>query len=162
VDETRRSFLGEERVKSLDFLLIGSGDTKLLVDIKGRRFPGGTEAKPRRVWENWSTLADIDGLGRWAERFGPNYRPVLVFMYRLMPFASAVPDGEELWTWHDARYLLRAVSVEDYKRCMRSRSPKWGTMSLSRADYQRLARPFPEFLVAADGAPAIASDSSPF
>jgi hypothetical protein len=146
VDETRRSFLGEERVKSLDFLLIGGDEIKLLVDIKGRRYPGGSEEKPRRVWECWSTLADIDGLGRWAERFGQNYQPLLVFMYRLMPYAATIPEGEELWTWHDQRYLLRAIAVEEYRRCMRSRSPKWGTMTLTRSDYLRLVRPFPAFL----------------
>ena len=49
VDETRRSMLGEERVKSLDFIVHGDGGSRLLVDVKGRRFPGGTAERPRNV-----------------------------------------------------------------------------------------------------------------
>ena len=37
-----------------------------------------------------------------------------------------------MWTWQDTRYRLLAVTVEDYRRHMRVRSPRWGTVSLSR------------------------------
>src|SRR5713226_2722006 len=50
VDETRRSMLGEERIKSLDFIVYGERGARLLVDVKGRRFPSGIK-HPRRVWE---------------------------------------------------------------------------------------------------------------
>jgi hypothetical protein len=159
-DETRRSYLGDERVKSLDFLVVGDGNVKLLVDIKGRRFPGGSAERPRRVWECWSTLSDIEGLSRWAARFGPDYRPLLVFLYAVMPFAPAVPEGEELWTWHDRRYVLRGVSVFEYQRYMRCRSPKWGTVSLTRSDYLRLVQPFPAFL--REATPSAATNPVPF
>ena len=33
VDETRRSMLGEERIKSLDFIVHGEGGARLLVDV---------------------------------------------------------------------------------------------------------------------------------
>src|SRR5205807_407940 len=82
VDETHRASLDDEPVKSLDFVVYGSG-TRLLVDVKGRRFPGGPKDRPRRVWESWSTREDVDGLERWAERFGPDYLPLLVFAYQI-------------------------------------------------------------------------------
>ena len=49
--------------------------SRLLVDVKGRRYPGGKEGRWRRVWESWSDREDIDGLTRWAELFGPDYQP---------------------------------------------------------------------------------------
>src|SRR5437868_5004877 len=51
VDETRRAMLGDLRVKSLDFIVHGPGGARLLVDVKGRRFPTGPGQRPRRVWE---------------------------------------------------------------------------------------------------------------
>src|SRR5881409_2025821 len=65
VDETRRAMLGETRVKSLDFIVYGERCSRLLVDVKGRRYPGGKEGRWRRVWESWSDREDIDGLTRW-------------------------------------------------------------------------------------------------
>ena len=45
VDETRRAQLGYESVKSLDFIVHGEDGAKLLVDVKGRRFPSGREGR---------------------------------------------------------------------------------------------------------------------
>src|SRR5688500_13689678 len=78
VDETRRSQFGDVRVKSLDFIVYGNRGAKLLVDVKGRRFPSGREGKQRRVWESWSTKDDLDGLQRWSGLFGPGYQSLLV------------------------------------------------------------------------------------
>src|SRR5262249_42186904 len=99
VDETRRAVLGESRVKSLDFIVYGHGGARLLVDVKGRRYPGGRDDRPRRVWECWSTLEDIDGLMRWAELFGPAYQGLLVFAYQLHPDVALPDDTDDLWTW---------------------------------------------------------------
>src|SRR5437016_3104947 len=96
VDETRRSMLGETRVKSLDFIVHGEGSARLLVDVKGRRYPTGAPPKARRVWECWSTQDDIDGLARWEERFGTDYRGLLVFAYQLMPPVELPDDTEDL------------------------------------------------------------------
>jgi hypothetical protein len=142
VDENRRSFLGERRIKSLDFLVATEHGTKWLIDVKGRRYPAGRKERPRRIWECWSTQEDVVSMQQWAERFGDGSRALFVFMYHLMPFAPAVAVEEELWTWHGRRYLLRAVLVDDYQRWMRPRSPKWGTVMLPSAVFRQLARPF--------------------
>jgi hypothetical protein len=158
VDETRRALFGEERVKSVDFVVYGEEGARLLVDVKGRRFPGGPTHRPRRVWECWSTLDDIQGLAQWAEQFGPGYQGLLVFVYHILPVVSLPDDTEDLWTWRDRRYLLRGVSAEDYRREMRVRSPKWGTVSLPGAAFRRLVQPFRSFAQA----PQPATEECPF
>jgi hypothetical protein len=145
VDETRRALFEEVGIKSLDFIVHGQNQARLLVDIKGRRFPGGKPGKLRRVWECWSTLEDIEGLERWNTVFGAGYQALLVFTYRLGADVDLPPDTEDLWTWRDQRYLFRAITVADYRREMRTRSPKWGTVTLPRAAFRRLVRPLCHF-----------------
>jgi hypothetical protein len=144
VDETRRALLGEDRIKSLDFIVHGAGGARLLVDVKGRRFPGGTEQR-RRVWECWSTLDDIHGLEQWARLFGPDYLSLFVFVYDVLPNVLLPDRLEDLWSWRGRRYLLRAVTADDYRRFMRLRSPRWGTVALPRAEYRRVVRPFCDY-----------------
>jgi hypothetical protein len=145
VDETRRAFLGTTRVKNLDFIVYGADGARLLVDVKGRRFPGGPAGKPRRVWECWSTLEDVSGLERWAELFGPGYRGLLVFAYQLLPEVMLPEETADLWTWRGKRYLLRAVPVDAYRRHLRVRSPKWATVDLPGAVFRDLVLPFQAF-----------------
>jgi hypothetical protein len=160
VDETRRPLLGATPLKSLDFLVYGPDGARLVVDVKGRRFPGGPRGRPRRVWECWSTREDIDGLERWAELSGPGYRGLLVFAYHLQRGVE-LPEGTEgLWQWRGRRYLLRAVPSADYRRCMRVRSPRWGTVDLPRADFRALVRPLSYFTHGAAATPA--AEECPF
>lgn len=145
VDETRRSGFGETRLKNLDFIVHGPGGARLLVDVKGRRFPTGSPGHQRCVWECWSTQEDVDGLERWIERFGPGYQGLLVFAYQLLPEVKLLDETADLWTWNGRRYLLRAVDILDYRRHMRVRSPRWGTVSLPSAVFRDLVRPFNHF-----------------
>jgi hypothetical protein len=145
VDETRRAMLGESRVKSLDFVVYGPYGARLLVDVKGRRFPGGKPERPRRVWECWSTQGDIDGLARWTELFGPGYEGMLVFAYWLDPQLPLPPDTKDLWTWRGRRYLMRAIAADDYRQHLRVRSAKWRTVSLPGPVFRALVRPLHHF-----------------
>jgi len=147
VDETRRTLFGDGPIKSLDFIVLGDG-TRLAVDVKGRRFPSGPPKRPRRVWECWSTRADVEGLECWAERLGAGFRGLLAFVYHLGPDVELPADVADLWAWRGRRYLLRAVAVDDYRRHMRVRSPRWDTVSLPRADFRRVVRPVCEFMSA--------------
>jgi hypothetical protein len=142
VDETRRAFLGDGPVKNLDFIVLSQRGARLLVDVKGRRFPGGPEHRRRHVWECWSTAEDVSGLGRWVELFGPDYLGLLVFMYQLQPSVAVPEDTADLWTWRGSRYLLRAVSIADYRRHLRVRSPRWGTVDVPGAVFRDMVRPF--------------------
>ena len=151
VDEAHRSILADATVKSLDFLVYGPCGAKLLVDVKGRRFPGGPPDAPRHVWESWSTRDDIDGLERWTERFGADYVPLLVFVYKIAPSVRLPANTPDLWSWRGRNWLMRAVSVSVYRRLMRPRSPKWRTVALPAAAFRTVVRPFQEFAFA--GAP---------
>jgi hypothetical protein len=142
VDETRRALWGTLSVKNLDFIVLGRSGTQLLVDIKGRQFPGGPAGKERYVWENWSTQEDLNGMASWSRLFGPHALGLFVFSYRIGPTVTLAEDTVDLWTWRDQRYLLRAVTVEAYRRHMKMRSPKWGTVCLAGAVFRQLARPF--------------------
>lgn len=145
IDETRRALLGETPIKNLDFIVLGANGGRLLLDIKGRRFPGGTASKPRYVWENWATHEDLDGLQNWRAVFGPNYLAMLVFLYRIGPNVELPADCADLWTFRDQQFLLRAVAVDDYLQNSRVRSPKWGTVALPTETFRKLARPFRYF-----------------
>ena len=69
VDETRRTLWGNTSVKNLDFIVLSRTGTRLLVDVKGRQFPGGPAGKERYVWENWSTQEDLYGMANWIRLF---------------------------------------------------------------------------------------------
>jgi hypothetical protein len=146
VDETRRAMLGDMRVKNLDFIVCGERGARLLVDVKGRRFPGGPPERPRRVWECWSTQDDVKGLEQWAQLFGPGYQGVLVFIYHLHPSVPLPDDTEDLWIWRGRRYLLRAVPAAAYRQHMRVRSPRWGTVGLPGAVFRELVQSFQAFM----------------
>lgn len=141
VDERRRAILGQSKVKCLDFIVYGPEGARLLIDIKGRRFPSGKGDKRRRVWECWSTRDDIDGLERWAELFGFGYQGLLVFSYHIQTGIDLQDDVEDLWTWRGRRYLFRAVPASDYRTSMRCRSSRWDTVTLPRDVFRTLVRP---------------------
>jgi hypothetical protein len=142
VDESRRAVLaGGGPLKSLDFIVYGTRGCRLLVDVKGRKFPGKSGGKPRTTWECWSTRDDVDGLTRWQEIFGDGFDGVFVFMYELGPVVSLPADTPDLWSWRGKRYLLRAVLVDDYRKHMRTRSPKWGTVGLPVAAFRAHVKP---------------------
>lgn len=133
-------------LKNFDFIVYGRS-TNLLVEVKGRSIPAGrsawslnTPARPPRL-ESWVTLDDVAALSRWQELFGPGYEAVFVFVYAC---PGPPPDGlfgevvELGGVWH----AVRAIAVDDYRPRMKVRSPKWRTVALARADFDRLSRPF--------------------
>jgi hypothetical protein len=142
VDETRRACLGDTPVKNLDFIVLGVNGARLLVDVKGRQFPGGPPEKPRYTWESWSTQEDIDGLGSWVRLFGPDYLALFVFIYRIQPTITLDGDSADLFEFRGDKYLLRAVTLDEYIQHVRVRSPKWGTVWLPGEKFRNLARPF--------------------
>jgi hypothetical protein len=156
VDETRRCHLGEITLKNLDFIVHGESGNHLLVDIKGRRFPHGKAA--RRVWRSWCEREDIEGLSHWEALFGPGFDALLVFAYHLAAQVEMPEETVDLWTWHGHRYLFRAVLVRDYRRHMRTISPKWDTVDVPVAAFRDLVRPLHDFT----HGPVLAGDECPF
>lgn len=133
-------------LKNFDFIVYGRS-TNLLVEVKGRAVPAtraaralDTPARPPRL-ESWVTLDDVAALSRWQELFGPGYEAVFVFVHAC---PGPPPDGlfgevvELGGVWH----AVRVVTLDDYRARMKVRSPKWRTVHLARADFDRLSRPF--------------------
>src|SRR5262245_21323409 len=146
VDETRRALLDDGPVKSLDFVVFGREGARLVIDVKGRRFPGGPVKRPRRVWECWSFREDVEGLIRWTEMAGADYRGLLVFAYLLHPSVELSATTPDLFVFRERRYLFRAIGIEEYRDHMRGRSASWDTVSLPKAAYRTLVRPFRDFV----------------
>jgi hypothetical protein len=146
VDQSRRSLWGPTPVKSLDFILFGQDDARFVVDVKGRRYPGGRSPRPRYTWECWTPREDVEGLERWAELSGPGYRGLFVFMYHVLPCVKLPENTPDLWDFRGRRYLLRAVPSADYRDAMRPRSPSWQTVTLPQAVFRSLVRPLGGFV----------------
>ncbi len=141
VDEARKTLLPADEplpsIKSFDFVVSGmdSGAPRRLVDVKGRLFKRG------RQYQNWVTLDDVDGLGYWEQIFGSGFAGTFVFIFAL---EQQPPDAlfESVFGFRDRWYALREISLSDYRRTMRPRSPKWRTVHLAGGDFERLSRPF--------------------
>ncbi len=146
IDETRRSYLDDESIKSPDFLVVGQHETRLVVDVKGRRFPGGRADHPRKVWQNWCEQADVDALEKWSQRLGSGFQSVLAFVYHILPCVELTAGTVDCFTFRDKLYLMRGVAVEDYRMGMRVRSPRWNTVHLPTAAFRAAVKPFSHFL----------------
>lgn len=146
IDESRRSWLEERQVKSVDFLVRGRDGTHWLIDVKGRRFPGGSSHRPRRVWENWIHADDLEGLHCWEAYFGEGYRGLLVFAYWIQSgycLPEATPD---VWPHRERVYLFRGILAADYRQAMRVRSERWQTIHLPQLAFRELVTPISQWL----------------
>jgi hypothetical protein len=144
VDEARRSLLADfSSIKSLDYIVSAPGDITWLVDVKGRRFPGGEENK--QYWKNWSPAEDLRSLAQWEGLFGENFRGLFVFAYNVLGDRSPLP-AERLFEYRDRLYAFVAVPLADYVGYARQISPSWDTVAVPAAEFRRLARPLDELL----------------
>jgi hypothetical protein len=129
-------------LKYFDFVVYGH-ERNLLVELKGRRVPAPRaldEDAPSRL-ECWATEDDVTSLLRWEQLFGDAFRAVLVFVY----WCDAPPPAplfQEVFEFDSRWYALRAIPVREYQGAMRVRSPRWRTVDLSTADFERLSSPF--------------------
>jgi hypothetical protein len=86
------------------------------------------------------TEEDVASLRRWVELFGAGFNAAFVFLYWC---AAQPPDGlfQEVFVHRDRWYAVRAIDLEAYASHMKVRSAKWGTVHLSRNDFERLSQP---------------------
>ena len=147
VDESRRSTLDDEPIKSLDFIVYGSADARLLIDVKGRKFPGGDS---RKESIRLAKLVAARGYRRAVAletAFGRGYRTLLLFMYDLLPMVE-LPLG----TRRSVDLARPSLSAARRGRSGLStldaqvRSPRWRTVHLPQAAFRQVVRPFSEFL----------------
>ena len=156
VDEARKALAPADAggaLKSFDLVLYGES-MNLLVEVKGRRFGvsmgaggatvGGTGREVQRSgWrgrlESWATEEDVRCLLEWERLFGPGFRAAFVFVYWCESQPPA-PLFEEVLEFTGRWYVLRVALAQEYARSMKPRSPKWRTVHVPKADFERLSR----------------------
>ncbi|MGL6225626.1 MAG: HYExAFE family protein [Thermoguttaceae bacterium] len=137
--EHHRSVLENgESVKNLDFIISFPGRSSFLVDIKGRKFPGGTACSG--YWRHWTTYDDLRGMARWEQLFGNHYSGLFVFAYLICGDRSPLPY-EELFRFRGREYAFLAVPFFDYLASVRLISPRWKTYAMPLSRFRSLARP---------------------
>lgn len=120
----------------------------LLVDVKGRKIAPRSKPTPEAPaalrtgrLENWVTEDDVSSLATWEELFGAGFRAAFVFVYwcDVQP-----PDGlfQEVFEHRARWYAVRTIALGAYRSKMKIRSPRWRTVHLSTADFEKLSEPF--------------------
>lgn len=137
VDEKKRAAFADSRIKSFDFLLYLPNGQIIITEVKGRKFKGTSLAELAGL-ECWVTTDDIDGLTDWQKVFGSAHQAVFVFAYKIQN-VDVDFDGREFYDSGAGRYIFFCVKLDDYRRFMKQRSPKWQTVTLPAAQFRRCA-----------------------
>jgi hypothetical protein len=148
VDEAKKAIFVSAALKSFDFVVYSSTGPNLIVDVKGRKFPdtsGGKSRGPARVWENWVTRGDVEGLQQWQEVFGSAFVAVLVFAYWLQGPPQRAPFGD-VHVFRERQYAFLGIPLAAYLTAARPRSAKWQTVAVPAARFARAAADVSTFL----------------
>jgi len=147
-NEARRALRDGFSIKSVDFLVSVPDGPKLIVEVKGKRFPyrrrGG-----RNYWESWVHREDVDALYEWADVLGPEFKPLLVFVYKLENLNDRRMRGPQFATLHYFRgddYALMGIEVGDFVSASRVRSRSWDALDVPVEEFLKFLRPFEYFL----------------
>ena len=142
VDEAKRAVMSDGSLKSLDFIVSSGGRGSWLVDVKGRRFPGGEEHK--QYWKNWSTQDDLWSLAQWERLFGPRFGSLFVFAYDVLGDRAPLPV-DRLFEHAGGLYGFVGIRLADYARWARPISAAWETVAMPAARFRELAAPLESF-----------------
>lgn len=134
----------DRSVKNFDFLLRPEPGRNVIAEVKGRTFAGTTLVDLAGL-ECWVTRDDVRSLQTWKRVLGSDYEAVFVFAYRVAQ-ADVDFDGHEPLAFGPDRYVFFCLRLDDYARCMKSRSRRWRTVALVAADFRRYAQPLGAFL----------------
>jgi len=144
IDEHKRAAFGRLKIKSFDFLLYPRNQKMIIAEVKGRKFKGTSFAK-LAGFECWVTTEDVEGLSTWQGIFGPGHTVVFVFAYRIENIDVDF-DGRDVFDFDGGRYVFFAVKLDDYRRFMKRRSPKWQTVTLPADKFRQYAVQMQELL----------------
>ncbi len=144
VDEQKRAALGRSKIKSFDYLLYPPGKSVIVAEVKGRTFKG-TSFEKLSGFECWVTTDDIEGLANWQQTFGENHAAFFVFAYRIEK-VDVDFDGRAVYGFDNAKYIFFAVNLEDYRKFMVQRSPKWRTVTLHAENFRQCATQIDDLL----------------
>lgn len=135
VDEHKRAAFTRCKLKTFDFLLYPRNGQVVIAEVKGRKFNGTSFAKLTGL-ECWVTTDDVDGLTRWQEVFGSAYQAVFVFVYEVKNIDVDF-DGRDVFDFNANRFVFFCIELDDYRRFMKRRSPKWQTVTLPADKFRR-------------------------
>jgi len=137
VDEQKRAALGRSKVKSFDYLLYPPNQQIIIAEVKGRLFKGTSFAK-LTGFECWVTTDDIAGLARWQEIFGSGHVAAFIFAYKIEN-VEVDYDGRDVYQFKGRTYIFFIIGLDDYRRFMTIRSPKWRTVTLPADKFRQCA-----------------------
>lgn len=137
-------------LKNFDYLVSDAEGVNWIVDVKGRRFPGGLHST--KYWKNWTTEDDLRGLLRWEQILsagGDEYcgRGAFVFAYLVTGERAPVPE-EKIFIDRLERYAFLVVPLKTYIAEAKYISPKWKTYEIPAKRFQELAVPADVFFTA--------------
>ncbi|MGD8501391.1 MAG: HYExAFE family protein [Phycisphaerales bacterium] len=145
VDEHKRAALGHPDIKSFDFLLYPRSGQIMIAEVKGRTFKG-TSLTKLAGFECWVTVEDVDGLTKWQNILPGCPQAVFVFVYRIENIDVDF-DGRDVFDFDANSYLFLCVKLEDYRKFMKRRSPKWQTVTLPADKFRDCAVQIGQFLL---------------
>jgi len=145
IDENKRAALGHSKIKSFDFLLYPPNQNIIIAEVKGRTFKG-TSLVRLKGFECWVTMDDVEGLACWQRIFGPDYQAAFVFAYKISN-VDVDFDGRQMFDFNGRRYIFFGLSLDEYQRNMKLRSPKWKTVTLPAEKFRKHAIQIQELLV---------------
>jgi hypothetical protein len=148
VDQSKRPEFLDDTVKNFDFLLYPDSQSPLLIELKGRTFKGRSLVGLKGL-DGWSTFEDVQALSQWLRRFRTDYpaaRACFVFAFRFANI-DVETDGHDVYDCLGERYLFLAIPLQKYAKAMKTRSPKWQTVTLPAKDFRRWAIPINEVLL---------------
>ena len=143
-DEHKRAVYEQTNIKSFDFLLYLPDGQIVIAEVKGRSFKG-TSLAGLAALECWVTIEDVEGLSNWQQIFGQGHQAVFVFVYKVESIDVDF-DGRDVYEFDTDRYLFFCIKLDDYRRFMVRRSPKWQTVTLPADRFRQCVVQLVDFL----------------
>ena len=135
IDERKRSIFGRSKIKSFDYLLYPPNQPIIVAEVKGRKFKGTSFAK-LAGFDCLVTVDDVAGLIKWQKVFGQTHTAAFIFAYKIENIDVDL-DGRDVYYFDGYRYVFFCIRLSDYRKFMKIRSPKWGTVTLPAEKFRQ-------------------------
>jgi hypothetical protein len=149
IDESKKTVFGRAKIKRFDFLIHpcrqGTDSLVVVTEVKGKLFKGTSLAGLKGL-ECWVPADDVDGMAAWQRIFGPGHLLLFVFVYCLVN-PDVDLDGRSFHEYDGNRYVFLGVTLDDYRKFMKQRSPRWRTVTLAADRFRQCAVQLEEVLL---------------
>jgi hypothetical protein len=148
IDESKKAVFGRVKIKSFDFLVYPRGQQSnpyvIITEVKGKLFKGTSLAGLKGL-ECWVLADDVDGMVTWQKILGPQHFALIVFAYCIVN-PDVDFDGRSFHEYDNNRYVFLGVTLDDYRKFMKQRSPRWRTVTLGAEKFRQCAVKLEEIL----------------